>query len=126
MQQPIRKAKVPELRTLPGVLPGAVYHIAVAWRGSNGGSGAASDTVIHVVEQNGVVGVMAVDPPPNAVGYDVYVGDSWQGMTRQNVTTVAAAKEWVMPPSGLFAGPAPPKEQEPDGYLRNDRLVQRG
>ncbi|MCP5112649.1 MAG: hypothetical protein GY953_17635, partial [bacterium] len=69
VHRPVARAEAPELRVLSGSTPPATYHVQVAWRASSGGNGAASDVVIAPVVATGVIGVKAVNPPPNAESF---------------------------------------------------------
>ncbi len=124
--RPVARAEAPEVRVLAGIPPGATYHVRVAWRNSAGESGAASDRTITTVVTTGVIGVTALNPPPNAESFDVYVGASESEIRKQNSAPVAIDSEWVMPETELAEGDPPPSGQEPDWWLRNDRVLQRG
>lgn len=123
---PVAKAEQPQVRALPGNLPAATYYVRVAWRNRRDESGVASDPVIHTLAGAGVIGVQAFQPPPNAVGFDVYAGPVEAEISRQNSALINPAREWVLPETGLVDGEPLPGGQQPDWYMRNDRILQRG
>ncbi len=126
VNDPIPKAKPPEVRLRAGSLEPRTYRIRVAWRNSAGQTGAPSDEVIYRPEIQGVIAVKALEGPANASGYDVYAGTDEAAVTKQNTATVPPTEEWVMPETGLISGAGAPTGQKPDWYLRNDRVLQRG
>ena len=126
VHRPVARAEAPEVRVLAGTTAEATYHVKVAWRNSAGENGAASDSTIASVVTAGVIGVKALNSPPSAESFDVYAGDSETDIRKQNGAPVAAGEEWVMPETGLVDGDPPPAGQEPDWWLRKDRVVQRG
>ena len=123
---PLAKAPQPIVRTEPGATPVDTYHIRIAWRGANGANGAGSDVLIYTVDQDGLPAVRAEAAPDNAVGYDVYIGNEADSISRQNLALVAPGDEWTPPTTGLIAGEAPPDGQSPDWFVRNDRVFLRG
>jgi hypothetical protein len=126
VSSPIPRAEPAELQVLPGSLASAVYHVSVAWKDGRGESGAPSVVRVVSVPETGVIGVRAIDAPANAVGFDVYAGETESTMVRQNDAPVGVGEEWVMPETGLRDGAEPPTGQEPDRWLRNDRVSLRG
>lgn len=126
VSSPIPRAEPPEIRALPGSLAGVIYHVCVAWKDDRGESGAPSAVRVISVPETGVIGVRATEAPTNAVGFDVYAGETESMMVKQNEAPIGASEEWVMPETGLRDGAEPPTGQEPDLWLRNDRVLQRG
>ena len=123
---PVARAEAPEIRTIQGVTPPATYLVKIAWKNMAGESGAPSETAVVILSEAGILGVSAVNPPSNAVGFDVYVGYSGAKITKQNQTTVEPEQEWIMPETGLVAGVEITAGQEPGWWLREDRILQRG
>jgi hypothetical protein len=123
---PMARAETPEVRVLSGTLPATTYLVKVAWRNRLGETGAASETVVKTLDDAGVLGVKAVDPPENAVSFDVYIGCSETQITSQNDSPVEPGQEWIMPETGLTSGADVPAGQDPDWWLRDDRILRRG
>lgn len=126
VHRPVPRAEAPEVRVLPGAAPSATYHVMVAWKNNAGEHGAASEATITSVVTTGVIGVTAVHPPEVAQSFDVYVGDDPSEISKQNMNPVDIGAEWLMPETGLIAGEPAPSGQEPQWWLRNDRVLQRG
>ena len=102
------------------------YSVSVGWRNFRGEKGAPSQPVIvTTVDGEGLL-ARAVNPPANASGYDVLAGDSTSSMTQQNATPLMAGQWWTLPSSGLIDGPAPSDGQQPDYWVRHERMLRRG
>ena len=123
---PIPRAGAPVVRPIAGSLPAATYEVQIAWRNASGERGTPSDPVIQPLNNDGLIGVRAGNPPTSVAGFDVYVGDSPGSASRQNVDVVAPDAEWIMSDAGLVEGAGLPAGQTPDFYLHNDRILQRG
>jgi hypothetical protein len=125
VSEPIPKAAAPRVRTLAGGLDPGTYMVKVAWVNARGETGAASDPVVWTLASRGALGVRAVDPPSAAAGFHVYVGGSERELARQTATPRGLETEWV---SGaeLERGSTAPTGQEPEQYVRNDRILRRG
>jgi len=123
---PIPRAAIPDVRSLQGSTGGATYQVSVAWRNDRGESGAASPAAIVTVVSSGVIGVRAKAAPEGVSGFDIYAGRDASSMAKQTSTPLAPGDEWVMPDAPLVEGAPPPAGQEPDWWLRNDRVLLRG
>jgi hypothetical protein len=66
------------------------------------------------------------NPPANATNWNVDAGTSIDSITRQNAIAIALDESWIMPSTGLVAGPAPGTGQEPNYYYELPRYLQRG
>lgn len=125
VSNPIPKAAAPVVRTLGGTLAPGTYVIKVAWVDGRGETGAASDPVVWTLGGEGALGVRVVDPPPAAAGFHVYAGSSERDLARQTEAPQELGTEWV---SGGDLGRRFPARagQEPERYVRNDRILMRG
>ena len=123
---PVPRAQAPEIRALPGTLAAVSYLVKVAWRNHLSETGAPSETAILTLDAPGVLGVKALDQPANAVSFDVYIGHSEAGIIKQNDSPVEPEQEWVLPDTGLVDGADLPTGQNPDRWLREDRVLQIG
>jgi hypothetical protein len=126
VSSPISRAERPSVRTVPAVAPMQTYWIQVSWRTSSNDSSEPSEMVIHTAESDGVPAVMAGPAPPMTVGYDVFVGLDPDAMKKQNSTVLPVGTEWTMPVGGMIDGEAPTDGQEPERFIRNDRILMRG
>jgi hypothetical protein len=95
---PVPKAAMPALTALASAtpLPDGTYYATMAWANQTGeeGAGAAPNTVSTASQ---TLLVETVDPPKNAVGWNVYVGVDTDSMFRQNETPIAIAQTWTQP-----------------------------
>lgn len=125
VSRPIPKAAAPVVRSLPGTLAPGTYLIKVAWVDARGETGAASEAVVWTLAAEGALGVRAVQPPAVAAGFHVYVGSSERDLARQTAAPEGLQSEWV---SGgeLERGQPAAAGQEPERYVRNDRILMRG
>lgn len=122
---PIPKATAPAVRTLPGTLAPGTYVIKVAWVDARGETGAASDPVVWTLGSEGALGVRAVRPPEAAVGFHVWAGSSERDLARQTAVPQGLETEWVSG-GALVRGRPATAGQEPERYVRNDRILMRG
>jgi hypothetical protein len=108
-----------------GGLPAAedTYFVSVAWRDASGVEGAPSVPVIFT--SNEMPRVSAPDEGEPGWTFNVYVGANDSAMTRQNEAPVAAGSPWMMT-LGVVAGEPMGEGQEPEFYLRRERIWQRG
>jgi hypothetical protein len=70
--------------------------------------------------------VTPTDTAPADWTFDVYVGATPEGMTKQNLSPVEAGQTWAMAPGGILTGAGLPAGQRPEFFLRRERLWQRG
>jgi hypothetical protein len=122
---PIAKAALPTLSTTPGTGPAATYYVAVAWANSTGQFGAASEVAQLTTATGQQLVVAAVTPPPNAAGWNAYVGASPETTSLQNSSVIALGSTWTLtaePQAGAF----PSNGQQPTWFLVDQRLIERG
>lgn len=126
VSSPIAVAANPEVDLLSGPQPAGMYYVQVAWMNSTGEEGMASPvTSISAPDQNSVQ-VRSVNPPANAVAWNVYAGMAVDSITLQNTTPLAMDQTWLLPSSGLVQGRSPGLGQEPNYYSQAPRFLQRG
>jgi len=125
VSKPIPKAAAPQVRTVSGRLEPGTYLIKVAWVNERGESGAPSEAAVWTLAAEGGLGVRAVHPPPAAAGFHVYAGVSEKELWQQTAAPQGPGTEWVS--SGPLGRGAPPTAgQEPERYVRNERILRRG
>jgi hypothetical protein len=124
---PIPEAERPELSLVAGTLDPATYFVQIAWRNANGEEGAPSElTGIEVIADNTLL-VSPVDPPANAVSWNVYVGLSPDNLYRQNAAPLGANETWTAPGPAIGESGAQPGEgQEPTFLSPSPRILLRG
>jgi HPt (histidine-containing phosphotransfer) domain-containing protein len=71
---PVPQAAHPLLSLVPGSLTPGNYFVQVAWRNANGEEGRPSEQTAIAVSSGNTLSVQAIDPPANAVTWNVYAG----------------------------------------------------
>src|SRR5947209_251653 len=124
---PIPQADHPLLSLVPGLLAPAKYFVQVAWRNAIGEEGNPSETTALVVTNGSTLQVRAVNPPPNAVSWNVYVGVKPDNLFLQNPTPLASTASWIAAgPSLLASGAQPGAGQQPTFLSPGPRVLLRG
>jgi hypothetical protein len=121
---PVIKAASPVLVPIAGAGTGGSYFVAVSWVNHEGQEGAISDVQEGTADVGMQVEVSAVNPPSNAVSWNVYAGVAANDISLQNDTPIPVDNTWVLPTIGK--GRSPVDGQTPERYLTHDRLLQRG
>src|SRR5262249_20767517 len=124
---PIPRADHPLLSLLPGWLTPAQYSVRVAWRNATGEEGSPSELTALVVTGGSTLQAQAMNPPPNAVAWNVYAGVTPDSLFLQNPRPLATTATWSAPgPSLLASGPQPGAGQEPTFLSPAPRVLLRG
>ncbi|HEY6389935.1 MAG TPA: hypothetical protein VIX89_01585 [Bryobacteraceae bacterium] len=122
---PIPKAAVPALNTLPGTASSGTFYIAVTWVNQQRQEGSPSD-VAQISTLDGQHPVVTVEnPPARAIGWNAYVGGSPDTLRLQNGAPLAAAANWTVM-GELAQGSRPGDGQQPTWFLADQRLIERG
>jgi hypothetical protein len=122
---PIPQAAVPTVTNAGGGLPDGTYYVTMAWMNREGeeGAGAVPNAIAtagsSLLAQPG-------NPPPNATGWNVYVGGAPGLMVRQNAAPIAIGQTWLQPNTLTTVGPAPGCGQRPNYMRPIPRVIQRG
>lgn len=122
---PVAKAEKPELAGGTGLLPEGLYMAAVAWVNAAGEEGAAGECAALVLPAASALVVTAINAPPNARGWNAYVGVAEDALYRQNVEPVAVGQPWVQS-EALVTGKRPGSGQRPSWMRATTRVLQRG
>jgi hypothetical protein len=123
---PIPKASPPLLLSTTGSQFGDTFYVCVTWLNQAGQQGAPSDVVaLQTVDGTQLV-VSPVNAPPNATGWNVYVGLTPDGVTLQNSSPNALQTDWLLPNTGVIGANPIPTGQNPERYVVEDRILQRG
>lgn len=126
VQNPVAKAAAPLLSATPGILPGAVYYVSIAWVNGQGQEGCPSDPTTFQTGAGTQLTVQAPTATAGPMAWNVYAGTAADGLSLQNDTPLAAGTFWVMPASGLTAGRQPGDGQQADMFVTHDRVLPRG
>jgi hypothetical protein len=123
---PIHRARQAAILT-GSVGPAAhTYAVSVAWRNNRAERGALSIPVNVTTSDGESLQILAIEPPENVNSYDVFAGVSEATLTLQNDQPVAMGTWWAMPPTGLKDGIRPGDGQQPDYWIRHERILRRG
>jgi len=122
---PIARAVLPVLTAAPGAGPAATYYVAVAWVNQTGQFGSASEVAQLTTSTGQQLVVAAVSPPPNATGWNAYVGEAPEATSLQNSSPIAIGNTWTLA-AALQAGAPPGQGQQPTWFLVDQRLIERG
>jgi hypothetical protein len=124
---PIPQAGHPLLSLVTGLLAPAKYFVQVAWRNSSGEEGGRSELTALDVTSGNTLRVQAVNPPANAVSWNVYVGTTPDSLFLQNPSPLGPGASWTAPDSGLLtSGPQPGTGQSPTFLSPSPRILLRG
>ena len=124
---PIPQAANPQLSLVGGALAPAKYFVQIGWRNANSEEGRASEMRALDVPAGNTLRVTAVNPPANAISWNVYAGATPDNLFLQNPAPLDAAASWIAPDSGLLtSGPQPGTGQEPTFLSPGPRILLRG
>jgi hypothetical protein len=68
----------------------------------------------------------ALDIPPAAVGWNVYIGVDQTAPTRQNSLPNLTGATWELPATGMVIGNTTGQGQWPNFYIRTSKQILRG
>lgn len=123
---PVPIAGVPQITTLSGPFPPAVYFAQVTWLNAGGEEGAPSAITSASAPNDSVIEIHPASPPPNAAGWNVYVGSTVNTVTLQNAAMLNLDQPWDLPTSGLVFGRSSGTGQAPNYFRQIPRYLQRG
>ncbi|MBX5495547.1 MAG: hypothetical protein IRZ15_09455 [Bryobacteraceae bacterium] len=126
VHDPIRQAEAPLVTIEPGFAEPGSFYIRVSWLNARGQEGRPSQPIAVLPMEPHTLRVQAVNPPANAVAWNVYVGGTEPEISRQNGDPLALGSTWEMPATGLVRGPRPAEGQSPDYLLRHGYGIRRG
>ncbi|MCC6585588.1 MAG: hypothetical protein IT168_02615 [Bryobacterales bacterium] len=118
---PVPRAERPSVTAAAGIGRGGAFLVRVAWRNHQGQLGVPSDSLLVEVDAGKAAIVDAGTPPPDCVSFDVFVGESEDTITKQNLEPVQSGTLWTMPAQGISTGQRPGSGQAPEYFLRRRR-----
>ncbi len=126
VRNPLKRPAAPLLEVLPSDEEYPQSLFKTTWVTGPLEESAASQAVLFAPTFAQRPQLAVIDPPPRATGWHVYAGPTESLLARQTTTPVALAEPWVMPSSEFVEGVAVPFGQQPDFYVRFQRLLFRG
>jgi hypothetical protein len=122
---PISKAAVPILSTMPGIGSARTFYVAVTWVNLAGQEGSASDISQITTSEGQQLVITPVNSPANAMGWNAYVGTSPETIGLQNSVPIAANASWTLT-LAVQRGVLPGEGQSPTWFFVEYREIQRG
>jgi hypothetical protein len=127
---PLPKPHMPEVSVQQGVAPAEPFYVQVSWIDSEGNESALSPVNGLVVNSQSSISVQmaegALQAPPAAFGWNVYVGSNTDSITLQNGNPLSIGSTWSLPASGIENGPRGGDGQSPDFIVPISRQIRRG
>ena len=127
---PLPEPAMPLVSIQSGSSPAQSIFVQTAWVDVRGDEGAVSPVngVILPGESSISVGMAegALNSPPTAAGWNVYVSLASDGLTRQNSVPLQIGTTWSLPNAGVTQGQAPIGGQQPDYIIELTRRILRG
>lgn len=127
---PLPKPAMPLVSVQTGNLPAQSIFIQTAWVDPTGDESALSIANASVLPDNSSFAVAmaegALGAPSTAAGWNVYVGNVSEDLTKQNEAPLAIGSTWQLPTSELQVGPNPIDGQAPAFYIALSKQIRRG
>lgn len=121
---PLPKPAVPLLSIAAGSGNAATYYVAVTWVNTAGQESNASDVATITTADGQQMVVAAVNPPANAAGWNVYVGQAPDAVNLQNATALGVIDSWTL--ITLVQGSPAGRGQAPTWFFVDHRVIERG
>jgi hypothetical protein len=116
----------PHVAIISGAGAAGSYFVRASWVSASGEESEASVTVSLVKPNTGFIVVTVSGQPSAVTGWNVFVGNSEDSISRQNSSPISVAANWTEPTGGLVKGANPPTGQTPDTYIRKHHIIMRG
>jgi hypothetical protein len=128
--KPLPKPQLPEVAVQQGGAPAESLFVQTSWVDSQGIESALSAVNGLVVgNQSGITVQMAegaLEAPPAAFGWNVYVGSNSNHITLQNGNPLTIGSTWQLPVSGIEDGEVGGNGQLPNFIVPICRQIRRG
>jgi len=127
---PLAQAAVPQVVTAqappPGIeLPDGTYYVTMAWTNSQGEEGACAE-LTAITTSASTFAVLPGTAPPNATGWNLYIGTTPGNLSLENGSPIAPGVTWLQPGTLTPGGRAPGSGQSPSYVKPVPRMIQRG
>jgi hypothetical protein len=127
---PLPKPQLPEVSVQQGVAPAEALYVQVSWIDLQGNEGALSPINGVVAYSQSSISVQmaegALQAPPAAFGWNVYLGSNSNNITLQNENPLSIGSTWSLPASGIANGRQGGNGQKPDFIVPISRQIRRG
>ena len=125
---PMPKAALPVLGTAgtSSAQAGGMFYACVTWVNAAGQEGAASGAGSITVPAENLMTAMATGAPPNAIGFNAYVGTELAMMTLQNSAPLQAGDTFTFVPGTATSAQTAGTGQKPDYIKPLPRTILRG
>ena len=115
-----------EVNIVAGPLSATTYFLQTSWLNSRSEEGLPGPVTSVAMPDNSSIQVTPSSPPTNATGWNVYVGNSIDSITLQNLAPIVIGQAWLVPAGGLVLGRGPGTGQVPNYFRQLPRYLQRG
>jgi hypothetical protein len=128
--KPLPKPQMPEVSVQQGTAPAEPLFVQSSWVDSQGDESALSPVNGLVVNNQSTISVQmaegALEAPPAALGWNVYVGSDSNQITLQNGNPLSIGSTWTLPVSGIVNGNEGANGQAPQYFVPVSRQIRRG
>jgi len=123
---PLPQPSQPLIEETPGSIPAGVYSITTTWVNRSGEESCAATAAVVQCNAGGGFSIRPRYVPPNASGWNVFVGLSAETVRQQNSSAIALGEEWLQTTAPSVAGRAPGTGQYPNYTKTLPRILRRG
>jgi hypothetical protein len=123
--RPVPQAAQPSLEATAGSLPDDTYYVTMAWVNAGGEEGAGAVPSMITTSGSGFM-VTPPEAPPEAIGWNVYIGPVPETVGRQNDIPIPTGQAWLQMAAPVASGKGPGEGQEAGRVLALPRILQRG
>jgi hypothetical protein len=128
--QPLPKPQMPEVSVQEGSAPAESLFVQSSWVDSQGNESALSPVNGLVVNNGSTISVqmaeVALEAPPAALGWNVYLGSDASHITLQSGNPLSIGSTWTLPASGIVDGGEGGSGQAPQFFVPVCRQIRRG
>ena len=122
--EPLPRPATPVLLAASGPGSASTYYVAVTWTSASGQESGLSDIATITTADGEQMMVAVVGPPAAGSGWNVYVGQSPDGISLQNATPLGLGDNWTM--VALTQGRSAGTGQLPTWFFVDHRVIERG
>ncbi|MDX2153224.1 MAG: hypothetical protein SFV54_20940 [Bryobacteraceae bacterium] len=126
VRMPVPQSQAPTVTVVPGSIEPAAYFVQTTWLNELGQEGRPSAVTAILASEFHSLIIAPGARPAIATHWNAYIGDSEEGIGRQNMLPLAAGETWSLPIIGVIRGPKPAAGQLADYFVRPGRALRRG